>query len=1064
MRGAERLLWKPCPHSSPSEINPNNQLINRREGSKPSAGIAMSISAHLPLSYISHFNKCDIMEKTKHSVVKHLIAVAVALLLFGSSGGVAWGQTPTQMDCQNAFGAGESRSNGYYGTSSLLSDSDPALTNSPYIVLGGVRNVVGQIWDGDGRSYSTQSTCGVVFDAYCCHNYCETHCGNPKNAPSQYTGCDNTFFGIYNGNLTCGNTAHNYYTGGGGPETIVRVQGGALGEAPTPFSFSTSPSFDVHTIHFKDIPYRWYTYKRKKGNKYTNECSHHSHHDSNCDYYDADYDELPTDGYVDGRVVINAGSHVHVTGNVSADGTGNSKATLDLPTNDQYSLMVDGNIQADKINSQKSGVINGLESLAPYAVLGIQNQFVKGTTNQKIITHGRGGTILIGVATSATSQQAMTITASTDNAGGSFGFSGGNYVYTGTCVPTNGTANLGNYGANDVYVTAVTLPGSLNAGGLQIFNTKQALYMDKAYTISQGGGGHLLMMAHTKLFIRQTQTLSSSTTGNGSNTNLMGGDVEFANAAVEAFTGSGTGEYSVVAFGSTNETPTRTNPSAISVVDFCSLGHPWCNGTELTNLVVALPSTQGIPSTTFRAYSPKVQYGGSCHTSFGGSGDITYSSSGASNVTLSSSHKAQWQAYRNIDVTSASTFTWGNTGSGDMKWVAGTGINLATRSKFPWTAGGSGKAFWQAGNGNITFGTGNEANWTASASGAHMGWQAWGSIISGGGMKANWTSSAAADMWWEAGGNITMPNIEAINWSTSNTGNLLWRAGGDIFVSVPVGKSLAWSNGTSSGTILWDAGSSIIAENATTSTFTFTQTGTGNTQWQARSDIRAKGAKTFTSSPTNGSTMIWRAGGNIETTSHTPGDLVKFSKTTATAGLMAWQAKGDIKTDTKIKFENTNQTNNTNMEWLACGNITTHFMNPNFDNSTPNYDVEFLNDSQGDMIWHANTGNITTNSTTTFKNTNTTGSDMGWYAGHDILTHFGKDNTNQAMGAGILFKQAGKGKTSWLAGHDIKTYNTVYFDWTATAADDATPITWLAGHDIIIGGDEEVSGDRMVIV
>ena len=32
------------------------------------------------------------MEKTKHSVVKHLIAVAVALLLFGSSGGVAWGQ------------------------------------------------------------------------------------------------------------------------------------------------------------------------------------------------------------------------------------------------------------------------------------------------------------------------------------------------------------------------------------------------------------------------------------------------------------------------------------------------------------------------------------------------------------------------------------------------------------------------------------------------------------------------------------------------------------------------------------------------------------------------------------------------------------------------------------------------------------------------------------------------------------------------------------------------------------------------------------------------------------
>jgi hypothetical protein len=38
------------------------------------------------------------------SVVKPLIAAA---LLFGSSGGVAWGQA--QMDCKNNFGAGESR-------------------------------------------------------------------------------------------------------------------------------------------------------------------------------------------------------------------------------------------------------------------------------------------------------------------------------------------------------------------------------------------------------------------------------------------------------------------------------------------------------------------------------------------------------------------------------------------------------------------------------------------------------------------------------------------------------------------------------------------------------------------------------------------------------------------------------------------------------------------------------------------------------------------------------------------------------------------------------------------
>ena len=166
---------------------------------------------------------------------------------------------------------------------------------------------------------------------------------------------------------------------------------------------------------------------------------------------------------------------------------------------------------------------------------------------------------------------------------------------------------------------------------------------------------------------------------------------------------------------------------------------------------------------------------------------------------------------------------------------------------------------------------------------------------------------------------------------------------------------------------------------------------------------------------------------------------------------MAWQANGDIKTDTKIKFENTVAANNTNMEWLACGNITTHFVSPSAD-PTPNYDVVFENASQGNMIWHANTGNITTNSMTTFKNTNTTGSDMGWYAGGDITTHYGKDAANKTMGEGIVFEQVGKGKTSWQAGNDIKTYNPVYFNWGA-AADDATPITWLAKRNIIIGGD-----------
>lgn len=173
------------------------------------------------------------MEKKKLiSVVKPLIAAA---LLFGSSGGVAWGQT--QMDCKNNFGAGESR-DASRGTTPLTSDGDGALVLSP-IILGGVDNVVGQIWVGSGQAYSTpppMQSCGVTFYGYdCTTSHCNTYrIGASVNAPSQYWGCDNTFFGIYNGNLTCGNTATNAYTSGTGPATFVRVAGGNLGTGSAP--------------------------------------------------------------------------------------------------------------------------------------------------------------------------------------------------------------------------------------------------------------------------------------------------------------------------------------------------------------------------------------------------------------------------------------------------------------------------------------------------------------------------------------------------------------------------------------------------------------------------------------------------------------------------------------------------------------------------------------------------------------------------------------------------------------------------------------------------------------
>ena len=587
--------------------------------------------------------------------------------------------------------------------------------------------------------------------------------------------------------------------------------------------------------------------------------------------------------------------------------------------------------------------------------------------------------------------------------------------------------------------------------------------MEKAYTIAQGGTGHLLMMAHTKLNINKTQDLSSST---AANTNLMGGDVEFGGDAQDKFSGTGSGEYSVVAFKNSNSTPNIGATPSLLPVTMCAPGYSWCKPSEASTLIgTSLPSTTMPLATAFQPYTTGVTYGSNvCHTGFdGATGNITYNSTGAgSTVALNNSHKAQWQAAGSIVITTTGkSFAWTNSGSGLMQWVAGSNINIANSTTANWGANGSGaKAYWRAG-GDISLGTGVTTNWTAGGSGSVIGWQAKRDIVSAGTLTANWQSTAAgADAYWEAGRNITIPTATSLNWSTNNTGNLRWLAKNNITVTDPT--TLQWSNTGSTGGILWEAGNDIVADNTTAGTaFAFTQTtsGAGHTRWQAGNDIKAKGNKTFTNSTTGSGQMIWRAKNDILTTSNTPGDEVKFLKTTQQADLTAWQAGRDIGVDTKITFENGNANNVTNMEWFACRNITTHTFHGNSFDTSDNFPVIFTNKSKGDMIWHAQNGTIRTNSRTSFINDAGDNGDMTWYAGTNIETHFGKDGNNQNMGEGVLFQQKGKGKTAWFANNDIKTYNTVHFDW-ANATDDATPITWLAKHDIIIGGDVEVAGNK----
>ena len=775
-------------------------------------------------------------------------------------------------------------------------------------------------------------------------------------------------------------------------------------------------------------------------------------------------------GDLDSRIVVEAGSNIWLSGGTGSSSgysiggnNGSKNAILQLPTS-SYTLMNDENVVLANIKYNKNGSNSVDPVLGTDAVFGINK-----TLDQDLKTNTAGGTILIGAIsrTDATSQGKITIQAATVNAGAPLGFAAsGDVVYTGTCIPAAGTANLGNYqttNAEDITVdNNLNLPSTLGAGALQIFNIGKKLTIDKdldGSPIAQNGGGHMLLLGKTELVMNKKHKFSTAA-ASGANTNLMGGDVTFTGNAGETFTGDGSGEYTVVAFKNATSIPDPTALAVNPTVTTCTPSTSWCNPVEKNSLVGAVASAdQSLTPPNYQGFQAGFVYQGvgGCFAGFGGTtGDIKYDANTDSKITInaSKSQKAQWQAYHDI-LFNKSKSEWKNNGTQYMRWVAGNDIKLAGNTQANWTVEGTNaKGIWRAGN-TIELANPVTTTWkSTSGTGNQMGWQAAKDIKSLGGWTSTWESDAAgSDAWFEAGQDIDINAPVTVDWKTQKSGNLRWMAKRDIKVINP-NTSFTWANGTGTGSILWEAGQDIEANNTTAAgTFKFdqTSTGSGSTRWHAKRNIKAKGNKEFTNGSTGTGVMLWRAGQDIETTTATAPNTVAFTKSSATAGLTAWQAGQDIKTDTRIEFKNTSTAASPNIEWMACRHITTHHISPTTDASL-HYDVIFENASQGNMIWHANTGNITTNSMTTFKNTNTTGSDMGWYAGGDITTHYGKDAANKTMGGGIVFEQVGKGKTSWQAGNDIKTYNPVYFNWSA-AADDATPITWLAKQNIIIGGD-----------
>ena len=1108
------------------------------------------------------------------SVVKPLIAAA---LLFGSSGGVAWGQiyksqrnpdkaqasadkkeraqlraygdlnggwsgssgsdpgcpSATSSDpgwtrtihgsfvLDNNFGPGESgtitpagNNSGNWspiGTGTPVGRT-PFNNGSGIITVGGTTNHIGHLVTGGNEDWGST---GFYNSRYHAGNSATTSVGTSNRRNPSAAGYT---IGSYGGSWyvtvshgatrywvqrpTVPNVSESFFAGtiptaGTGPGVSVPGETKIIVDGRTA---SSSAPWQLEMFNFLKNP--WYYYKTVLGSttcsvtsptisyeEYVYNSGTHSWNwvgqtqpGNTQTYQRVTYTTTQNEGGTDinARIELVAGSHVRLTGSGNKSighGTlGGTTAYLNLPAN-YYTLMNDEPVVFGSIVYNSNGGNSVDPVLGTDAVFGINK-----TLDKDLKTNTNGGTILIGAIsrTDATSQGKITIQAATVNAGEPLGFAAsGDVVYTGTCIPKAGTANLGNYQSNSPEEITVdnnlNLPTSLGAGALQIFNTRHNLVMDKTYATTVGGTGHMLIMAYKTL--KTTKALSVTGSGSG-NTNLVGGDVDLG--ADETYTGTSTGSYRVIAYGNGNHIPPFFSGFTVNWGS-CTAAHSWCSNTEQTRFLNTNDPTSDVSSRTSNSGSAgntfKANY--SCFNAFGGNnGDITNSAVITSTVSVgTSSSTARWQAARHININAASTFNWTSSGSGDMWWAAQDDIYPQGIITWKKSGNSSGVAYWQAGNNIEVTGTNTlTANWDIGATGTNaMRWLARNDIKfpSGATVIANWKTLSAVNtgnILWEAGHDIVSEATLTANWEVGSNaaGSARWLAKRNIDITLPGSSSIAWkADAGSTGDLEWIAGGNLKVDNIAASPVTFTQLGkTGNTLWQAVGNIEALGPKTFTNSstgtgnPGTGGKTIWNAREHIITgngTANTPPQTVEFKRTTDNAGLMAWQAGKDIRTGSKTKFTNTASGNISNMEWFACKNIFTQYGATGGD-AGDKHDVTFTNDGKGSMIWHANTGNIETRSKTSFNNSGD--GHMTWYARKNIKTYFGTNTNSAQLNEGIIFTQTGKGRTVWFAEDDnIETYNPVHFNWSS-AADDATSIMWWAGTHIEIGNNYSTSNPK----
>ena len=790
---------------------------------------------------------------------KITLLIMTATLLWMGTGGKIWGQTiPNAVTggpyststyycdqnytiasrswgvADNNFGPGESgiirpftttvpSYSGYWtrldGTNSTSPDHQPFATGNGVITVGNTNNTV----------------------------------GNWMNIASYTAQCPITYTDL-NGNSFSPTISNALY----GPTAVVGVPDGTGQRwvSPTAASYSYDTEIQVNSttltsdnpwllqqFNFENNPWFYYSYSLYSSagfcvnGPYNNYVGGVYSGQVSCSIIGVRYEsDRPRGGYKDGIITLIAGSHVHLDGSHAASGgrsirsatTGagatGSNSLLQLPAGNttvtgHYTLMNDQTFDASSTPSgttNTSFTVSGINPLGANAVMGINTQFVPGTptSNQFIRTNTVGGTILIGSATDAASQAAMIVqaaTTNTPNAGNDTTFIASNTTgsltsYLGYSLPRHGTANLGNYGDNDVTILVPStgtglLPTTLGAGALQVYNhatgNANALTFaaDATYTPTINGAGNLLIEGYGNVNFNATDGLRITGSAAG-NATINGAHVNFN--GTHTYSGTAAGDYGVYTY--TSFSPPFWSPLYDDPSSPCSISvnlHSWTNPSNQTSLLSSSPDV-------YRNY----QYGGDKDVkgSFSGDGDIVVAAGQTINIGHSGSGSLRWQATRDISTANTTTtnVTFTRSGAGLLNWQAKQDIQAGGNVSF--TVSGSGNAFWQAERDIITLaptplGSYTSTSFTLNGTNSITAWQAGGNIETND--KIIFDNSGPSNVYWQAGGFIR--TNDTIRFANSSTGNTMWYAKDSIFTygGEDTERRMVVFTETGSGKTLW---------------------------------------------------------------------------------------------------------------------------------------------------------------------------------------------------------------------------------------------------------------------